>query len=302
MINNELFDGKYKILEVIGTGGMSTVYLAKNVKLDTLWAIKEINKNPNSTVDLLIEPNILKKLNHPALPRIFDIIEDENSIYIIEDYIEGIPLDKKLLRCGRLPEKIVIQWAIQICEVLIYLHTLKPSSIIYRDMKPSNIILTSEGKIKLIDFGIAREYKTGVENDTTYIGTRGYAAPEQYGRSQSDVRTDIYSLGVTLYHLLTGKSPNEPPFEIKPIREVNESLSKGMEYVVSKCTKLDPNQRYQSVKELIEDLINIDRIDLHYKKKSAIRDFKIAIMIFLLSLFSYITYLGVAEIKEFIHQ
>lgn len=302
MINNELFDGKYRILEVIGTGGMSTVYLAKNVKMDTLWAIKEINKNYNSTLDLLIEPNILKKLNHPALPRIFDIIEDENSIYIIEDYIDGIPLDKKLLRCGRLPEKIVIQWSIQICEVLIYLHNLKPRAIIYRDMKPSNIMLTSEGKIKLIDFGIAREYKADVENDTTYIGTMGYAAPEQYGRSQSDVRTDIYSLGVTLYHLLTGKSPNDPPFEIKPISEVNENLSKGMENVVSKCTKLDPNQRYQSVKELIEDLINIDKIDLNYKKKSSTRILKIAIMIFLLSLFIYITYLGIVEIKEFIHQ
>lgn len=301
MIRSELVDGKYRILNVIGTGGMSTVYLAKNVKLDTLWAIKKINKNSNSVVDLMIEPNILKKLNHPALPRIFDIIEDESSIYIIEDYIEGIPLDKKLLRCGRLPEQTVVEWAIQICDVLMYLHNLKPNPIIYRDMKPSNIILTNEEKIKLIDFGIAREFKTDLGNDTTYVGTRGYAAPEQYGGSQSDVRTDIYSLGATLYHLLTGKGPNEPPFELKPIREINENLSKGMEYIIAKCTKLDSNLRYQSVEDLMKDLINIDRIDLYYKKKSKNISFKVAIMILLLSIFSYITYKGVIEIKKFIY-
>jgi serine/threonine-protein kinase len=301
MINGELFDGKYEILEVIGTGGMSTVYLAKNVKLDTLWAIKKINKDCNSYIDLLIEPNILKKLNHPSLPRIFDIIEDESSIYIIEDYIEGISLDKKLLRCGKIPEKVLVKWAVQICEVLIYLHGFKPNPIIYRDMKPSNIILTNDGKIKLIDFGISREYKANVDNDTTYIGTRGYAAPEQYGRSQSDVRTDIYSFGITLYHLITGKSPNEPPFEIKSIREIDENFSRGMEYIISRCTRPDPNQRYQSVRELIEDLINIDRIDLDNKRISKVIYYKGPIILFLISLFSYITYLGIVEIIKCIY-
>ncbi|SHK07646.1 serine/threonine protein kinase [Paramaledivibacter caminithermalis] len=300
MIKKELFDGRYEILKVIGTGGMSTVYLAKNIKLDTLWAIKEINKVPSVGIDLFVEPNILKKLNHPALPRIFDIIEDKNSIYIIEDYIEGITLDKKLLRCGRIPERIVISWAIEICKVLIYLHNLKPNPIIYRDMKPSNIILTSEGKIKLVDFGIAREYKTNVENDTAYIGTRGYAAPEQYGSAQTDVRTDIYSLGVTLYHLLTGKSPNEPPFTIKPITELNENLSKGIEYIVAKCTEIDPEQRYQSAQELIEDLINLDKINLYYNKRLVIKKLKIALMIFLLLFFTYVTYIGIIEIKRFL--
>ncbi|SKC37871.1 serine/threonine-protein kinase [Maledivibacter halophilus] len=301
MVKNGLFDGKYEILDVIGSGGMSTVYLAKNVNLDTLWAIKQISKYSNSKFDLLVEPNILKKLNHPALPRIFDIVEDEENIYIIEDYIEGISLDKKLLRCGRLPEKDIIQWGKEICDVLIYLHNTRPNPIIYRDMKPSNIILTNKNRIKLIDFGIAREYKDDSINDTAYIGTRGYAAPEQYGRSQSDVRTDIYSFGVTLYHLITGKSPKEAPFQERTIRELEENISIGMEYIILKCTRFDPQQRYQSVDELLEDLINIDSFDLFWKKKTVNRKIAIALMILLLIFFSYITYLGTIEIMEYFY-
>lgn len=299
MIKGELLDGKYKILKVLGTGGMSRVYLSENVKLGTLWAIKEIDKFSNSKADLLVEPNILKKLNHRALPRIFDIIEDEKNIYIVEDYIEGIPLDKKLLRWGRLPERTVVMWAQQICDVLIYLHTLKPNPIIYRDMKPSNIILTGQGQIKLIDFGISREYKGESTNDTTYIGTRGYAAPEQYGRAQTDVRTDIYSLGVTLYHLLTGKSPKESPFEIRPIREFDKNLSVGIEYIITKCTKSDPNQRYQSVNELLEDILNLDNLAESHGRRGIIQKLKLAVIIFLLSLFIYITYAGFLEIGKF---
>ncbi len=298
----ELFDGRYEILKVLGEGGMSTVYLAENVNLGTLWAIKEINKASNSKVDLLVEPNILKKLKHSALPRIFDIIEDNSSIYIIEDYIEGIPLDKKLVRCGKISEQTVIMWARQICDVLLYLHNLKPNPIIYRDMKPSNIILTRDDMIKLVDFGIAREYKSEAVNDTAYIGTRGYAAPEQYGTAQTDERTDIYSLGVTLYHLLTGRSPKEAPYEIRPIRELDESLSIGMEYIIEKCTKTNPNERYQSVEELVRDLENIDEINQVHGKKGISVKFKISIMILLLSIFSYITYKGLIETISFFNK
>jgi len=300
MKKHELFYGRYRILGILGQGGMSTVYLAENVKLGTLWAIKEINKASNSMVDLLVEPNMLKKLKHPALPRIFDIFEDDRSIYIIEDYIEGTPLDKKLIRCGKIPEEIVVMWAKEICDVLLYLHSIRPNPIIYRDMKPSNIILTKEGKIKLIDFGIAREYKIESANDTAYIGTRGYAAPEQYGAAQTDVRTDIYGLGVTLYHILTGKSPKEPPFEIRPIREFDEGLSVGMEYIIEKCTKPNPSQRYQSVEELMEALESLNKFDAQHGKKYRIRKLKAAIMMLLFSMFSYITYAGIIKIREFL--
>jgi Serine/threonine protein kinase len=254
----EYIGERYKIVRELGQGGMSRVYLAENIKLGTLWAIKEISKKNDMKVDLLAEPNILKKLNHPALPRIFDILEDEERVLIVVDYIEGESLDKKLAKNHHFSESLVIGWARQLCYVLEYLHGFHPNPIIYRDMKPSNIILTQSGDLKLIDFGIAREYKSGSDNDTVYIGTRGYAAPEQYGTGQTCVASDIYSLGMTLYHLLTGTGPNEPMFTIKPIRTINSELSPELEKIIWKCTRQNTSDRYQSVNELMEDIEQID--------------------------------------------
>ncbi|NJD02987.1 MAG: serine/threonine protein kinase [Ruminiclostridium sp.] len=254
MSGSHILQDRYKILETLGEGGMGKVYLAENIKLGTLWAIKEISKKNEMKIDFLAEPNILKKLEHPALPRVFDIIENEECIYVVVDYIEGISLDIKLTEEGSLPEAFVLDIAIQLCQVLNYLHEYKPNPIIYRDMKPSNIILAKSGSLKLIDFGIAREYKSDSPNDTVYIGTRGYAAPEQYGSGQTSVATDIYSLGVTLYQLLTGKSPNEQPYELKPIRTYNPGLSSAIEKIIGKCTRQNPPDRYQSVGDLLTDL------------------------------------------------
>lgn len=254
MQKGELFKDRYKIIGILGQGGMGSVYLAENIKLGTLWAIKEIGKHGKTRIDFLAEPNILKKLEHPALPRIFDILEDDENIYIVVDYIEGDSLDSKLKEAGSFPETTVLEWAKQLCGVLQYLHENTPNPIIYRDMKPANIIVTKSGALKLIDFGIAREYKAKAENDTVYIGTRGYAAPEQYGTGQTSAVTDIYSLGVTLYQLLTGKSPNEPPYEIKPVRYFNRELSADIERIIGKCTRQDPSGRYQSIAELWADI------------------------------------------------
>lgn len=269
-----LFGDKYRIIETIGSGGMGTVYLAENVKLGNKWAIKEIPKKIDNNVDFLAEPNILKKLNHPALPRIIDIEQDNDNIYIVEDYIEGKSLDKQLRIKRNFDEATVIDWAKQLCNILLYLHNQEPNPIIYRDMKPSNIIVSDDNVVKVIDFGIAREFKTDSGSDTTYMGTRGYAAPEQYGTSQTDERTDIYSLGVTMYHLLTGKSPNEPPYELKPLRTVSKAFSEGIEFIVGKCVQNDPANRYQNVDELLYDLNNIHIFNSQYKKQKAFETFK----------------------------
>ena len=160
----------------------------------------------------------------------------------------------------------VIDWARQLCNVLGYLHTQDPP-IIHRDIKPSNIMLTPDGEIKLIDFGIAREFKDQKVADTTWLGTNGYAAPEQFGgKGQTDARTDIYCLGATLYHLVTGCNPSEPPYEKKPIRIINPNLSEGLERIILKCTREDPNERYQSVAELLYDLDHYKEIDDAYIK------------------------------------
>ena len=183
------------------------------------------------------------------------------------DYIQGNSLNKALEEYGAQPQENVIEWAKQLCDVLGYLHSRVPP-IIYRDMKPANIMLKPDGNVTLIDFGTAREFKEKNLADTTCLGTVGYAAPEQFGgMGQTDARTDIYCLGATLYHLVTGMNPCEPPYEIKPIRDINPALSSGLERIILKCTQRDPNDRYQSAAELMYALEHYEEIDDIYKKK-----------------------------------
>ena len=267
-----LVDGKYKILNKVGQGGMSVVYLAMNEKANKQWAVKEVRKDGIRDFEvvkqgLVAETDILKKLNHPNLPSIIDVIDTDESFIIIMDYIQGNSLNKALEEFGAQPQDNVIAWAKQLCDVLNYLHTRTPA-IIYRDMKPANVMLKPDGNVTLIDFGTAREYKEKNLADTTCLGTVGYAAPEQFGgMGQTDARTDIYCLGATLYHLVTGMNPCEPPYEIKPIREINPSLSSGLERIILKCTQRDPNDRYQSAAELMFALEHYKEDDDDFKKK-----------------------------------
>lgn len=267
-----IVDGKYKILNKIGQGGMSVVYLAMNERANKPWAIKEVRKDGVSNYEvvkqnLIAETDILKRLDHPHLPSIIDVIDCEDTFIIVMDYIEGKPLSEALKREGAQPQEKVIEWAKQICDVLGYLHSRKPP-IIYRDMKPSNVMLKPDGNIMIIDFGTAREYKSASIADTTCLGTQGYAAPEQFGgHGQTDARTDIYCLGATLYHLLTGHNPCLPPYEMYPIRQWNPNLSSGLEEIVLKCTQKNPDDRYQSCAELMYALEHYDELDYEYKKK-----------------------------------
>jgi serine/threonine protein kinase/cellulose biosynthesis protein BcsQ len=256
----DLFNERYIVEGILGKGGMGTVYLARNINTDTYWAIKEIDLRSDNRINLTAEPNLLKKLDHPALPRLFDIIEQDGFLYMISDFIDGVSLDKKLAEEGRFDEEIVVDWAVQLCRALDYLHSIRPNPIIYRDLKPSNIILTESGRLKLIDFGTAREYKPQSDADTVYIGTRGYAAPEQFGTGQTSAVSDIYSLGVTLHHLLTGKSPVEAPYKLRPIRYYNQQLSAELEAIICKCTNKAMEDRYQSVSELMEDLLALQKM------------------------------------------
>ena len=267
-----LVDGKYKILNKVGQGGMSVVYLAMNEKANKQWAVKEVRKDGVLDFEavkqgLVAETDILKKLNHPNLPSIIDVIDTDDSFIIIMDYIQGNSLNKALEEFGAQPQEMVIEWAKQLCDVLGYLHSRNPA-IIYRDMKPANIMLKPDGNITLIDFGTAREYKEKNLADTTCLGTVGYAAPEQFGgMGQTDARTDIYCLGATLYHLVTGMNPCEPPYEIRPIREINPTLSSGLERIILKCTQRNPEDRYQSCAELMYALEHYEEIDDIHRKQ-----------------------------------
>lgn len=262
-----VIDGKYRILSKVGQGGMSTVYLAINEKANKPWAIKEVRKDGVRNFEivkqsLLVETDLLKKLKHSNLPSIIDIIDQDDNFLIVMDYIEGITLDKIVKEKGPQKQEDVVDWAIQLCDVLQYLHNREPA-IIYRDMKPSNVMLKYDGSVVLIDFGTAREYKEKATGDTTCLGTQGYAAPEQFaGQGQTDARTDIYCLGATMYHLLTGHNPSKPPYEMYPITYWNSSLSSGLEGIVLKCTQKNPEDRYQSAEELMYALQHYKDLDV----------------------------------------
>ena len=281
-------DGKYKVLNKIGQGGMSVVYLALNERANKTWAIKEVRKDgvqDFTTVrqGLIAETNILKELNHKYLPSIVDVIDEDDTFLIVMDYIQGQDLNtilKKSLEQDGIPPmpEDVISWGKQLCDVLYYLHTRK-SPIIYRDMKPANVMLKPDGEISLIDFGTARVFKTGNSEDTTCLGTPGYAAPEQYGgNGQTTPQTDIYCLGATLHHLITGRNPAATPFNFPRITQCRPTLLDespremrntilGLEQIIEKCTQYEPADRYQSCAELMYDLEHPEELGLPYRRK-----------------------------------
>ena len=273
-----VLDGKYEIWKEVGRGGMSIVYLARDNRLNKQWAVKEIKNDGSKSTKTLLkglerEANILKNVDHPVLPRIVDIINQEGVIYVVMDFIEGETISDRLKKEGAQPQELVIEWGLQLASALDYLHNMNPP-VIYRDMKPSNVMIKPEGGVKLIDFGTAKEYDVENNADTTALGTRGYAAPEQFGDSKgrgiynTDERTDIYNLGATLYHIVTGMNPCEPPYEIRPIREWNPALSSGLEKILLKCTQADPKDRYQNCSELMYALEHYNELDDAYRKKN----------------------------------
>ncbi|MBO4864416.1 MAG: protein kinase [Eubacterium sp.] len=283
-----VIDDKYEILKQIGEGGMSIVYLARNNRMNMQLAVKEIKNDGSKSTDILLkglerEANILKDVDHPVIPRIIDIVKYNDTICVVMDFIEGENLADKLKEVGSFSQDEVIDWGLELASALEYLHSMNPP-IIYRDMKPSNVMLKPDGGVKLIDFGTAKTYDIENNADTTALGTRGYAAPEQFGDAQgrgiykTDARTDIYNLGATLYHMVTGKNPQEPPYEMVPIRQVNPMLSTGLEEIILKCTKPNPEDRYQTCSELIYALEHYTELDESYKQanKNKVRLFAIS--------------------------
>ncbi|MEW6573234.1 MAG: tetratricopeptide repeat protein [Bacillota bacterium] len=279
---------KYRVLKLLGQGGMGRVYLAENINVGNMWAIKEIDFTAGNPVVLLAEPEILKKLKHPNLPRIVDVIRAPTSIYIIEDYFEGQSL-KGLIENNRqlCTEKNVVKWATQLAEILIYLHGLKPSPIIYRDLKPANIIIDENSDLKLVDFGIAVEHTEGARQSIAL--SRGYAAPEQY-RGRFDERSDIYGFGATFFHVLTGIKYNfEKPVTLK---QVNQRFSEGMNHILDKCLRVDPKQRYQNAADLFKDLKSIERFSAEYKRKKLKQKLAVAAILGALALGVFAIQLG----------
>lgn len=264
----------YTVLAEIGKGGTSHVYLVLNERAGKQWAAKEVEKEGGGEQGvirrgLVADAEILKKLRHPHIPNIVDVLETQDTYYILMEYIEGINLLDVLRAEGAQDQEKAVKWIRQICDVLNYLHNQTPK-IIYRDTKPQNIMLKPDGDVVLIDFGSAREYKKFQTSDTISLGSRGYAAPEQYGgMGQTDERTDVFNVGATMYHLLTGHDPTQYPYELYPIRKWNSALSPELERIVLKCTMQNPDERYQSMPDLLYDLERYQAVDsgLYSKRK-----------------------------------
>lgn len=256
---------RYLILGVLGTGGMGSVYKGRDLhfpNVTKLVAVKEmINMatDPNMH-DMVVrnferEADLLATLSHPSIPRIYDYFTQEKSSYLVMEFIEGRDLEAILRETDEfLPEEQVVAWAIELCDVLSFLHSHKPQPVIFRDMKPSNVMVDQHDHIRLIDFGIARVFQPGEKG--TMIGTEGYSPPEQY-RGEASPAGDLYALGATLHHLLTQRDPrSEPPFSFaeRPIREINPTVSPEVEAVIDAALAYDPKDRYQDAEAMSQAL------------------------------------------------
>lgn len=287
-LDGKVIEGKYEFIQQLGTGGMGSVYLVKDLKLGTFWAVKAIEKTKDAkeNKNLLAEFDVLKKLDNPALTRITDISEDDENMYIIMDFVDGRSLSNIIKDVGSFSEEDVVNYSLQLCDVLIYLHSQVPNPIIHKDIKSGNIMLNKEGRIKLIDFGIAKEANNKWD-DSLLLGTAGYVSPEII----NDVRnispqSDIYALGATLFNLLTGIRLDKTSYPLSLLRNINEKFSEGMEYIVAKATHPDLKVRYQNVGELQKDILNIGKIGKEYENKVKIRKRNIGILLgtFIISL------------------
>lgn len=261
MPSQSVLKNRYIIAKKIAQGGMSAIYVAVDRENPgSSWVVKEMSESAiaageraETVESFRREAVMLRTLNHPNLVKVLDVFHepDQGRWYMVMEYIKGKTLLEILLETpGNLPERRVLDWAAQCCDVLTYLHSQNPP-IIYRDMKPGNVMEQSrDGVCKVIDFGIARFWKPGRSKDTLILGTPGYAPPEQYGKGQTQFSSDVYALGATLHHLLTGRDPESKPFKFPAVRQLNPRISPNTEAVIQKATQLRPADRYQTIAEM----------------------------------------------------
>ena len=257
---------RYRILKLVGTGGMGAVYKAEDTRFgDRPVAIKEMRQSslkPQeleiATEQFKVEADMLARLQHPSLPRIYEHFLEGNRWYLVMDFIDGETLDERLRRTSgrKLPPPQVLDIGIQLCKVLDYLHKRQPP-VVFRDLKPSNVMLTPEGHLYLIDFGIARIFKPGQAKDTKAYGSIGYSAPEQFDREQTTDQADIYSLGITLHEMLSGNIPSLTPFHLPRLSFPGQPALERLAALISQMIELDKNKRPASIEQVRQELKSI---------------------------------------------
>ena len=261
---------RYAIQEVIGVGGMGSVYRARDMHFPSVTKLVAVKEMINGAPDPLVrenivqnferEANLLATLQHPSIPRISDYFTMESRSYLVLEFIHGKDMEAIINETsGFLPESQVLTWAIELCDVLDYLHKHKPDPIIFRDMKPSNVMINHNGDVILVDFGIAKTFQSGIRG--TMIGTEGYSPPEQY-RGEATPSADIYAMGATIHHALTRRDPRlEPPFSFseRPIRRINSAVSPDLETVVNMALEYNPESRFRTAADMKQALTAVAR-------------------------------------------
>jgi hypothetical protein len=254
----DVLASRYEIVRLLGRGGMGAVYLARDLRLTRAqWAIKEMWADALAALDqdearqaFEQEANLLASLSHPHLPRVTDFFTENHRQYLVMEYVSGRTLEDIVTHDGPLAPARAVNYGQQICDLLSYLHQ-RPQPIIFRDIKPSNIMIDDEDRVKLIDFGIARLYAPDKTDDTVALGTPGYASPEQYGKmGQSDVRSDVYGLGATLHFAVTGRDPQNSPFVFEPPSKFNPASTALLDNVILTAVQPNPTQRFQTARAL----------------------------------------------------
>lgn len=255
--NGAILKDSYKVTGYIAAGGMSIIYSA--LRENEKYLIKEVDaSDPKNVIALNQEKFTLERLQHPGIISVYDLFEQDGFYYLVLEYIEGESMERLISPFPDvfIQEKIILDWALQLCDILEYLHKQSPP-VIYRDLKPKNLLKDKSGKLHLIDFGIARSFKQGRTRDTEAMGSALTASPEHYGGAQTDERSDIYTLGATLNFFLTnGRGQGDEPFVFASVRSINPKISENMDQVIRKALEIDPKKRYQSIREMRQALLN----------------------------------------------
>jgi eukaryotic-like serine/threonine-protein kinase len=261
---------RYLIQGMLGIGGMSAVYRARDLHFPNVVKLVAVKEMVNRAIDPVVrstivrnferEANLLASLDHRAIPRIYDYFSINERSYLVLEYVHGHDMEMVINNSPDfLPEERVVRWSIELCDVLSFLHTHKPDSIVFRDMKPSNVMINPQDHVVLVDFGIAKPFETGQKG--TMIGTEGYSPPEQY-RGEASPLADVYALGATLHHALTRHDPRlEAPFSFheRPIRQLNPNVSPLLEAVVNTALQYNPEDRYKSASDMKDALLGVAR-------------------------------------------
>jgi len=250
----DVYKDKYKVLQVLKSSKEVLVLLTEHIELKSNWIVKQLfGEHPSAEKEV----DILKGIHHKGIPMIVDVYKESGQITMVREYVEGMTLDCWLDDKGVATEEEIVEIGIKLCEILRFLHEELEAPLIYRDLKPNNIVMNKNGDIQLIDFGIARYHSKDKDKDTQYLGTKGFAAPEQFGFSQSDERTDVFGVGATLYYLLTGEDLGKPPYRIQSINKFRKKSNKELDAILQKACVINKNHRYQHISELMEAMKKI---------------------------------------------